>query len=103
MDGWTRTILRWRWAVLGVWLAAVVISGIAASGLADLLTNRFTLPGTDTARADAVLEDHFGQTSVGSFTIVVTGDAPRPELLQVARRAGLAADGIPRSRQRSDG
>jgi RND superfamily putative drug exporter len=91
MDRWTRTVLKWRWAVLGAWLVALGVSGVAAAGLADLLTNRFTLPGTDTARADAILEGHFGQTSVGSFTIVVTGDATRPRLLRVARQAGRAA------------
>ena len=43
-------MIRRRWIVLGVWIVVFVVSVVASSGLADLLTNRFTLPGTDTAR-----------------------------------------------------
>ena len=39
------------------------------SGLGDLLTNRFSLPGTDTHRAETILEDHFGQKTTGSFSL----------------------------------
>ena len=42
--------------------------------LADLLTNRFTLPGTDSQRAERILQDRFGQRSTGSFTLVIESD-----------------------------
>ena len=42
-------MIRRRWWVLAAWLVVLVVSGIASAGLSDLLTNRFTLPGTDTA------------------------------------------------------
>ena len=74
MERWTRRMIRYRWAVLGVWSVVLAVSLVATSGLADLLTNRFTLPGTDTARAERILEDHFGQKTTGSFTIVVRGE-----------------------------
>ncbi|MET1008578.1 MAG: MMPL family transporter, partial [Gaiellaceae bacterium] len=74
MERWTRRMIRYRWAVLGVWAVVLAVSLVATSGLADLLTNRFTLPGTDTARAERILEDHFGQKTTGSFTIVVRGE-----------------------------
>jgi RND superfamily putative drug exporter len=70
MDRLTRFVLRHRWSVLAVWLVVLLASVIAMSGLGDLLTNRFSLPGTDTARAERILEDHFGQKSTGSFTVV---------------------------------
>jgi RND superfamily putative drug exporter len=69
----TRLVLRLRWPVLVAWLVVLAVSVVAMSGLSDLLTNRFTLPGTDTARAERVLEDHFGQKSTGSFSVVVQG------------------------------
>ena len=91
MERWTRTMIRYRWLVLAVW--TVVLRSFrraAMAGLADLLTNRFTLPGTDTHRAETILEDHFGQKSTGSFTIVVAG------------RAGLGGSGsCPRSAARA--
>ena len=85
-------MIRWRWAVLAVWIVVLVLSVAALSGLSDLLTNRFSLPGTDTERAETILEDHFGQKSTGSFTIVAKGapgsaDALLPELEAAAARA----------------
>jgi RND superfamily putative drug exporter len=67
-------MIRYRWAVVAVWAVVFVVSLAAMSGLADLLTNRFSLPGTDTARAERILEDHFGQKTTGSFTIVARGE-----------------------------
>jgi putative drug exporter of the RND superfamily len=74
MERLTRTMIRYRWAVVGAWAVVVLASLVAMSGLSDLLTNRFSLPGTDTARAEAILEDHFGQKTTGSFSVVVQGD-----------------------------
>ena len=91
MERLTRLVLRHRWRVLGAWVVIFATSAVASSGLSDLLTNRFTLPGTDTHRAEVILEDHFGQRSTGSFTIVATGDGDAaalvPEVRLAARRA----------------
>jgi putative drug exporter of the RND superfamily len=73
MERLTRTVLRFRWAVLAIWLVLLVASGAAASGLSDLLTNRFTLPGTDTAKVEKVLQENFGQVPDGSFTVIARG------------------------------
>jgi RND superfamily putative drug exporter len=92
MERWTRRILRRRRIVLAVWIVVFIVSGIASSGLSDLLTNRFNLPGTDTAKAESILEEHFGQKTTGSFTIVVKTEpgkarAVLPELRAAAARA----------------
>ena len=73
MERLTRTVLRFRWAVLAIWLVLLVASSAAASGLTDLLTNRFTLPGTDTAKVEKVLQENFGQVPDGSFTVIARG------------------------------
>src|SRR5919109_3128098 len=100
MERWTRTVIRHRWIVLGAWLAVVVASGMASAGLSDLLTNRFTLPGTDTKRAEDILEEHFGQKSTGSFPLVVQGESRSAEsLLPAVRRAAeRASDELPTSK-----
>ena len=93
-------MIRYRWAVVGVWTVVVLASMVALAGLSDLLTNRFTLPGTDTARAETILEDHFGQKTTGSFSIVVRGGPGTAEDLVpiVKERAVLAAAELPTSR-----
>src|SRR5215210_6847647 len=87
MRRWTRTMLRYRRVVVAAWATVFVISGLAASGLSGLLTNRFTLPGTDTARAEEILEDHFGQKTTGSFSLVAQGPPGSAERLVPAVRA----------------
>src|SRR5687767_9826439 len=99
IERWTRLMIRHRWIVLGAWLVVFVASGVAASGLSDLLTNRFTLPGTDTRRAELILEERFGQKSTGSFTIVVESEGRARALVPEVRAAGRrAADALPTSR-----
>ena len=87
MESLTRFVLRHRWFVLGAWVAVLVVAGWASSGLSGLLTNRFTLPGTDTERAETILKDHFGQRSTGSFTVVVRADGRARQLVTVVRAA----------------
>ncbi len=91
MEAWTRVVLRHRSIVLAAWLAVFVVAGAASSRLSDLLTNRFTLPGTDSQRAEQILQDRFGQRSTGSFTLVAKTEgrdarAIVPQVRAVAER-----------------
>jgi RND superfamily putative drug exporter len=92
MERWTRSMIRFRWAVVGAWAVIFVVSVAAMSGLSDLLTNRFTLPGTDTHRAETILEEQFGQKTTGSFTIVARGEpGTAGELVGPVREAAARA------------
>jgi RND superfamily putative drug exporter len=99
MERWTRRMIRYRWAVVAVWAAVLGVSLVAVSGLSELLTNRFTLPGTDTARAERILEEHFGQKTTGSFTIVARGEpgSARELVTPVEEAAARAAAELPTS------
>jgi RND superfamily putative drug exporter len=83
-------MIRFRWAVLAVWLVLFVAAGAAASGLPDLLTNRFVLPGAESEKTGDALEAHFGQKPEGAFTVVVKG-APGSAQKLVAPTAAAAA------------
>lgn len=99
MEALTRFVLRHRWLVLAGWLAVFLVCGFASSQLSGLLTNRFTLPGTDTRRAEVILQDHFGQRSTGSFTLVVKGQGNATDLVpQVRAAADRAAEKLPTGR-----
>ena len=91
MERWTRWVLHHRKTILAVWIGLFVIGGWAASGLVGLLTNRFTLPGTDAGRAENILHDHFGQKSTGSFTLVAHTDGNAAAIVPALRAAAIRA------------
>src|SRR3954462_10779524 len=70
MERWTRLVVRYRWAFLAGWLAVVVAGAFAFLHLSSLLSNEFSVPGTDSERARTILERHFGDRSDGTFTVV---------------------------------
>jgi RND superfamily putative drug exporter len=67
---WTGFVLRFRWPILVFWLAVILTGGYATSKVSALLSNTFTVPGTDSERARAILQDHFGDRSDGEFLII---------------------------------
>jgi RND superfamily putative drug exporter len=91
MERWTRFVLRHRWLVLGGWAVVFVAAALASSRLSSLLTNRFTLPGTDTERVERILDERFGQTSTGSFTVVARIDGDAAGSIEDVRAAAAAA------------
>ncbi|HYT50661.1 MAG TPA: MMPL family transporter [Gaiellaceae bacterium] len=70
MERWTRVVLRFRWPILTGWLVVLLAGGFAFTHLSSLLSNEFSVPGTDSERARAILERHFGDRSDGAFTVV---------------------------------
>ncbi|HEY7197178.1 MAG TPA: MMPL family transporter [Gaiellaceae bacterium] len=98
MERWTRFVLRRRWPVIAAWIVLFVVSGWASSGLSKLLTNRFSIPGSDTARAEKILHDQFGQRSDGSFQLIfkaADGTTAKQALPRVAAAAERAAATVP--------
>src|SRR5919108_4629907 len=97
MESWTRLILRHRWLVVGVWLVVLLAGGYANGKLAALLSNTFTMPGTDSERARTILKEHYGDRSDGAFTVVFqvpsSSDQALRQRLQVA--AARAAHRVP--------
>src|SRR3954454_24316562 len=70
MARWTRVVLRFRWPILASWLVILLAGGIATAKLAPLLSNTFTVPGTDSERARTILQEHFGDRSDGEFLVI---------------------------------
>ena len=99
MERLTRLVLRRRWVVVASWLAVLGVSIVASAKLSDLLTNRFRLPGTDTRRAEVILEKHFDQRSTGTFTVVARSDGSAASIVpEVRRGAARAAAELPTGR-----
>src|SRR6478672_3569501 len=70
MAAWTQIVLRHRVAVVAFWVAVVVVGVLANSRLTPLLSNTFTVPGTDSERVRTLLQEHYGDRSDGSYTVV---------------------------------
>jgi uncharacterized membrane protein YdfJ with MMPL/SSD domain len=70
LERWTHWMIRYRWAVVVAWLAVLLAGGWSATKLSALLSNTFTMPGTDSERARTILKEHYGDRSDGAFTIV---------------------------------
>jgi uncharacterized membrane protein YdfJ with MMPL/SSD domain len=91
---WTGLVLRLRWPILGAWLVVLLVGGFATTKLTPLLSNTFTVPGTDSERARTILQDHFGDRSDGEFLIIYkirNGTAGARLKLERSIRAGAAA------------
>ena len=97
MERWTRFVMRHRWPVLAGWLAVVVVGGFAFLNLSSLLSNEFSVPGTDSEQARTILERHFGDRSDGAFTVVfrVPDGVDRGEYLQLQGTLDRAARRVP--------
>src|SRR3954453_19581711 len=87
---WTRYIIRNRKKVLLAWVLVVVIAGWASAGLGDLLSNRFSVPGSDAERGLNLLKQNFGERGDGAFTLVFktsAADARKPAQLRAMQQA----------------
>ena len=105
MRALTKVVIRHRAVVLGTWLVLFALGGLAASNLSSLLSNQFSVPGSESQRGLDILRDKFHQRSDGAFTLVVqaSGGALSPLTVQAAaqRAAGQLATGKPGPVQRA--
>ena len=70
MERWTRLVLRFRWAILAAWIVAILAGGWSSTRLSSLLSNTFSVPGTESEHARQILEEKFGDRSDGAFLLV---------------------------------
>jgi RND superfamily putative drug exporter len=99
-ERWTRAVLRHRSLVVVVWLHVLLVGVAASTRLPDLLSNTFSVPGTDSERARVMLENAFGERADGTFNVVFETKRPSDEAVQreIERRLETAALDIPGGR-----
>jgi RND superfamily putative drug exporter len=71
----TEAVLRHRRIVLLTWLVLFVLGVAAATNLGSLLSNRFSVPGSDAERGYSILRTRFHERGDGAFTLVVQAGA----------------------------
>jgi len=67
-------VLRNRLLVVTVWVALALFGFYANANINSLLTTSISVPGSESAKADAIIESAFGETTEGAFSIFVTYD-----------------------------
>src|SRR5262245_27940471 len=93
MIRWTGFVIAHRKRIVAAWLVLFVLGGFAAANLGGLLSNRFSVPGSDSERGLNLLKDRMGDRSDGSFTLVATGvntPADRAAVVAATQRAAKA-------------
>ena len=90
MRRWTRLVVKNRKKVLAGWLVLFVLGGLGAAKVGDLLTNRFSVPGSDAERGLDLLKANLGERGVGDFTLVLQssgGSIRNPAFIRSAEAA----------------
>jgi RND superfamily putative drug exporter len=90
-------VLRHRRVVVVAWAAVFLAGGFASSKLSPLLSNTFNVPGTDSERVRAALQQQFGDRPDGSFTAVFrfAGRPASAEVARLQRAVDRAAGAVP--------
>ena len=93
-------MLRHRVAVVVAWAVVLVLGGWATAHLSPLLSNTFSVPGTDSDRVRTVLAEHFGDRPDGSFTVVfeVPDSSNAAVVARLQRVVDRAAASVPSGR-----
>jgi putative drug exporter of the RND superfamily len=89
---WARFAARHHWRVLGVWLAALVILGVASATLGGEYVNTFELPGSDSQEAVDLLQARFPAASGDSASIVFQDEAGVTDPAVQARIEGVLSE-----------
>jgi RND superfamily putative drug exporter len=71
LERWTRAVLHHRGLVIATWVVVVILGLLLGPRLSEHLTTSLVVPGSGSARADAILTNHFGENIEGTFTVVL--------------------------------
>jgi uncharacterized membrane protein YdfJ with MMPL/SSD domain len=93
---WTDFVVAHRGRILVLWIVLFLLGGFAAANLGGLLSNRFSVPGSESEKALELLKDRMDERSDGAFTLIATdvdGDAERAAVAAAAGRAVGVVEG----------
>ena len=67
---WTRAVIRHRLIVIVMWILIALTGFFAQANLGKYLTTSLEVPGSQSARANAILAERFDENTEGTFTIL---------------------------------
>ncbi len=69
-------MIRHRKIVIAAWLVLLVVGGYGAANVGKLLSNRFSVPGSDAENGLNLLRDRLHERSDGAFTLIAQANRP---------------------------
>jgi RND superfamily putative drug exporter len=94
MRRWTQVVIKHRKKIIAAWVALFVLGGVATASLGSLLTNRFSVPGSDAERGLNLVKKKFHERGDGAFTLVLQAkgaSARDPQFQRAAEQAAARA------------
>lgn len=74
----------------------IILGLLAGSKLNEHLTTSLAVPGTESAKADKILADHFNENIEGTFTVILKfKNATKSEIATMEEKIAVAASAIP--------
>lgn len=90
--------------VSAVWMVLIILGLLASSKLSEHLTTSLAVPGSESAKADQILTEHFDENIEGTFTIILKfPQSTKAEIKNLEAKVALAASSIPSARVRGYG
>ena len=90
-------MIRNRLLVVAVWVLLALFGFHANANINSLLATSINVPGSESAKADKLIESAFGETTEGAFSIFYTYDKkfPKPEVAALQEKVNLAVATMP--------
>ena len=90
-------MIRNRLLIVAVWVLLALFGFHANANINSLLTTSINVPGSESAKADKLIESAFGETTEGAFSIFYTYDKklPKSEVAALQEKVNLAVATMP--------
>src|SRR5437763_5878558 len=92
---WTRFVVAHRSSVLAAWLVLILLGGYGTANVGKLLTNRFSVPGSESERGLDLLRARFHERGDGAFTLVAQYRGRAVDAAALRAAAERAAGRVP--------
>jgi RND superfamily putative drug exporter len=98
MVRWTRVVVAHRRVILVAWFILFVLGVYGTANLGGLLTNRFSVPGSQAEKGLEIVKSRLHQRGDGSYTLVAQATGSRLDVPAVEAAASRAAAKVPGGR-----
>lgn len=98
LESWVHRLLRNRVPTSAAWLLITALGLIAAAHLNQYLTTSLNVPGSESEKANQILNTNFGENTEGTFTVVYKyTNATKEQLASIEQAVEKASAVIPGS------